>query len=166
MSKYCKPMGLYVTYLDCMECEDKECIRTKQTNISMEGQRHTKIVQSAPCMENVNSQKGEQNEMKKAYLLVDIGTDVFLVFASKMEGYKNNIVFRAEVVKATIDKNGITYHCEVKKCTTDKGIDIDKTVKFFMFKNANIDTGHRGMDKTLYPVFTTKEGCIAWLKGN
>lgn len=25
MSKYCKPMGLYVTYLDCMECEDKEC---------------------------------------------------------------------------------------------------------------------------------------------
>ena len=25
MSKYCRPMGLYVTYLDCMECEDKEC---------------------------------------------------------------------------------------------------------------------------------------------
>lgn len=31
MSKYCKPMCLYVTYLDCMECEDKECI-TKREN--------------------------------------------------------------------------------------------------------------------------------------
>lgn len=168
MSKYCRPMGLYVTYLDCMECEGKECItkREEQTNVSMEEQEQTKIVKSVPCMENVNSQKGEQKDMKKVYLLVDIGTDVFLVFASKREGYKNNIVFRAEVVKATIDKSGITYHCEVKKCTTDKEMDIDKTVKFFMFKNANIDIGYRGIDKTLYPVFTTKEGCIAWLKGN
>lgn len=24
MSKYCRPMGLYVTYLGCMECEDKQ----------------------------------------------------------------------------------------------------------------------------------------------
>lgn len=168
MSKYCRPMGLYVTYLDCMECEGKECItkREEQTNVSMEEQEQTRIAESVPCMENVNLQKGEQKDMKKVYLLVDIGTDVFLVFASKREGYKNNIVFRAEVVKATIDKSGITYHCEVKKCTTDKEMDIDKTVKFFMFKNANIDTGYRGMDKTLYPVFTTKEGCIAWLKGN
>uniref|UniRef100_A0AAU8AYC8 Uncharacterized protein n=1 Tax=Dulem virus 36 TaxID=3145754 RepID=A0AAU8AYC8_9CAUD len=27
MSKYCKPMGLYVTYLDCIDCEDKECMQ-------------------------------------------------------------------------------------------------------------------------------------------
>lgn len=168
MSKYCRPMGLYVTYLDCMECEDKECItkREEQTNVSMEEQEQTRIAESVPCMENVNLQKGEQKDMKKVYLLVDIGSEIFLVFASKREGYKNNIVFRAEVVKATIDKSGITYHCEVKKCTTNKEMDIDKMVKFFMFKNANIDTGYRGMDKTLYPVFTTKEGCIAWLKGN
>ena len=35
MSKYCRPMGLYVTYMDCMECEDKECItkREEQTNV-------------------------------------------------------------------------------------------------------------------------------------
>lgn len=81
MSKYCKPMGLYVTYLDCMECEDKECItkREEQTNVSMEG---------------VNSQKGEQEGMKKVYLLVDIGTELFLVFASKREGYKDNIVVK------------------------------------------------------------------------
>lgn len=27
MAKYCKAYALHVTYLDCMECEDKECMR-------------------------------------------------------------------------------------------------------------------------------------------
>ena len=69
MSKYCRPMGLYVTYLDCMECEDKECItkREEQTNVSMEEQLQRKIASSAQCMEGVNSQKGEQEGMKKVY---------------------------------------------------------------------------------------------------
>lgn len=51
MSKYCKPMGLYVTYLDCMECEDKECItkREEQTNVNMGEQSQTKIAKSVPC---------------------------------------------------------------------------------------------------------------------
>lgn len=34
-------------------------------------QEQTKIVESVPCTENVNSQKGEQEDMKKVYLLVD-----------------------------------------------------------------------------------------------
>lgn len=167
MSKFCKPMGLYVTYLDCMECEGKECItkREEQTNVSMEEQQQTKIAESAPCMENVNLQKGEQENMKKVYLIVDIGTELFLVFASKREGCKQNIVFRAEVVKATIDKNGVTYNCEINRCMNDKTVDVNKYVKFYMFRNSNIDTGHRGMDKQYYPVFTTKEGCLQWLKG-
>lgn len=65
MSKYCKSMGLYVTYLDCMECEDKECItkREEQTNVSMEEQEHTRIAESVPCMENVNLQKGEHRRI-------------------------------------------------------------------------------------------------------
>lgn len=151
MSKYCKPMGLYVTYLDCMECEDKECItkREEQTNVSMEEQL----------------QKGEQEGMKKVYLLVDIGIELFLVFASKREGYTKNIVFRAEVVKATVDKDGITYNCEINRCMNDKTLDVNKYTKFYMFRNSNIDTGHRGIDKQYYPVFTTKEECLQWLKG-
>ena len=167
MSKYCRPMGLYVTYLDCMECEGKECItkREEQTNVSMEEQEQTRIAKSVPCMESVNLRKGEQEDMKKVYLLVDIGTELFLVFASKREGYKQNIVFRAEVVKATIDKDGVTYNCEINRCMNDKTVDVNKYVKFYMFRNANIDTGHRGMDKQYYPVFTTKEGCLKWLKG-
>ena len=164
MSKYCRPMGLYVTYLDCMECEGKECItkREEQTNISMEEQK--KIVESVPCMESVNLQKGEQKDMKKAYLLVDMGTELFLVFASKREGYTKNIVFRAEVVKATVDKDGVTYNCEINRCMNDKTLNIDSYTKFYMFRNANIDTGHRGIDKQYYPVFTTKERCLQWLR--
>lgn len=160
-------MGLYVTYLDCMECEDKECItkREEQTNVSMEEQEHTKIVESAPYTENANLRKGEQENMKKVYLLVDIGSEIFLVFASKREGYTKNIVFRAEVVKATVDKDGVTYNCEINRCMNDKMVDVNKYVKFYMFRNSNIDTGHRGMDKQYYPVFTTKEGCLQWIKG-
>lgn len=42
-------MGLYVTYMDCMECEDKECItkREEQTNVNMGEQSQTKIAKSA-----------------------------------------------------------------------------------------------------------------------
>jgi hypothetical protein len=150
-----------------MECEDKECItkREEQTNVSMEEQEHTKIVESAPCTENANLRKGEQENMKKVYLLVDIGSEIFLVFASKREGYTKNIVFRAEVVKATVDKDGVTYNCEINRCMNDKMVDVNKYVKFYMFRNSNIDTGHRGMDKQYYPVFTTKEGCLQWIKG-
>lgn len=103
--------------------------------------------------------------MKKVYLSIDIGSTVYLVFASKREGYTKNIVFRAEVIKATVDKNGVTYNCEINRCMNDRTVDIDKYVKFYVFRNANIDTGHRGMDKQYYPVFTTKERCLQWLKG-
>lgn len=67
MSKYCRPMGLYVTYMDCMECEDKECItrREEQTNVSMGEQSQRRIAKSVLCMESANSQKGEQEGMKK-----------------------------------------------------------------------------------------------------
>lgn len=41
--------------------------------------------------------------------------------------------------------------------------EIDKWVPSFMFENANIDTGLR-RSSNRYPVFTTKEGCIEWLK--
>lgn len=42
MNKYCKPMGLYVTYLDCMDCEDKEC-RKKQ------GCKYGRVFTSTEC---------------------------------------------------------------------------------------------------------------------
>lgn len=166
MSKYCKPMGLYVTYLDCMECEDKECItkREEQTNVSMEEQLQRKTASYAQCMEGVNSQKGEQEGMKKVYLLVDIGSEIFLVFASKREGYKDNVVVKCRVAKATVYEKETIYSCEPIKVVTKAG---DKEIKHwvssFMFENANIDTGHRSKPNR-YPVFTTKEKCIEWIR--
>lgn len=32
MAKYCKPYNLYVTYIDCMDCEGKECKQKGQMN--------------------------------------------------------------------------------------------------------------------------------------
>ena len=64
MAKFCKPMGLYVTYLDCLECEGKECRQSHKV-------------------------RKEEKEMKKVYLQVEPEQEVFLVFASKREKYKN-----------------------------------------------------------------------------
>lgn len=102
--------------------------------------------------------------MKKVYLLVDIGSEIFLVFASKREGYKDNIVVKCRVAKATVYEKETIYSCEPIKVVTKAG---DKEIKHwvssFMFENANIDTGHR-RSPNRYPVFTTKEKCERWLK--
>ena len=131
----------------------------------MEEQLQRKIVSSAQCMEGVNSQKGEQEGMKKVYLLVDIGSEIFLVFASKREGDKDNIVVKCRVAKATVYEKETIYSCEPIKVVTKAG---DKEIKHwvssFMFENANIDTGHRSKPNR-YPVFTTKEECLQWIKG-
>ncbi len=42
---------------------------------------------------------------------------------------------------------------------------IKSFIDCFSCENANIDTGYRGMQIDMYPVFTTKEKCIEWLKG-
>lgn len=58
MSKYCKPYGLYVTYIDCMDCEGKECkqkkVNTIQTKLKVDqdvyyvlGDKKNKCVVSA-----------------------------------------------------------------------------------------------------------------------
>lgn len=102
--------------------------------------------------------------MKKVYLLVDIGTELFLVFASKREGYKDNIVVKCRVAKATVYEKEIIYSCEPVKVVTKAGYkEIKHWFPSFVFENANIDTGHRNKPNR-YPVFTTKEGCLQWLK--
>lgn len=166
MSKYCKPMGLYVTYLDCMECEDKECItkREEQTNVSMEEQLQRKIVSSVQCMESANSQKGDKMAVIKRYLRLEPEQKVFVVFASKREGYKDNIVLRCNVRECSIRKNTTIYYLVKEKVVLGKK-DIKPFIDCFSCENANIDTGYRGMQTDIYPVFTTKEKCIEWLKG-
>ena len=137
MSKFCKPMGLYVTYLDCMECEEKECIQSHE------------------------NRKGQN--VKRIYLNVDIGQEVYLIFASKREKYDNDIVIKCKVTKAIVYQTETVYCCEPIKFMTKTKEDLKNYVSSFMFENANLNTGYRsGFNR--YPVFTTKEDCINWLK--
>lgn len=88
----------------------------------------------------------------------------FVVFASKREGYKDNVVLRCNVRECSIRKNTTVYYLTKEKVVLGKR-DIKPFIDCFSCENANIDTGYRGMQTDIYPVFTTKEKCIEWLKG-
>lgn len=161
MAKYCKPMGLYVTYLDCIDCEEKECTKIKQTNASMEEQLQGKIVSSVQCMEGVNLQKGEKEGMKKVYLLLEPQQKVYIVIESKREGKQDNIIAECICEKAVVYEDQTIYCFEVNKIVTKTKKEIRK--ELLMCENSNIDTGRRkGVNR--FPVFTTKEKCLEWLK--
>lgn len=160
MAKYCKAYKLRVTYLDCMECEDKQCKQTRNANMEEHGQ--TKIASYAQNMESVNLQKGEKMAVIKRYLRLEPEQKVFVVFASKREGYKENIVLRCNVRECSIRKNTVIYYLTKEKVVLGKR-DIKPFIDCFSCENANIDTGYRGMQTDIYPVFTTKEKCIEWI---
>ena len=164
MAKYCKAYGLRVTYLDCLECEDKTC--KKQRSVNMEEQENTRIADYVQNMEDVNIQKGGiEVALTKRYLNIEPEQKVFLVFASKKEGYKDNIVCRCRVISATVYSDRTIYNLKLEKIVlgSEKESDIKNWVQTFMCENANIDTGYR-VNPNRYPVFTTKEKCIEWLK--
>lgn len=129
MAKYCKAYKLKVTYLDCLECETKEC----------------------------------KQKVKKAYLELEPEQKVFLVYKSKREGNKENIIIRCNVFECIIRKNKILYFLDKERVVLGKD-NLSETKTRFLCSNANIDTGYRGIQTDIYPVFTTKEKCIEWLK--
>lgn len=138
MAKYCKPMGLFVTYLDCMDCEDKECRQP---------------------------QERKENKMIKRYLHANINDIVYLVFKSKREGHESNVVLKCKVDTITINnKEQTLYMCQPICNVADKTDDMSKYKKFFMACNSSIDTGLRIAHEGVYPIFTTKERCVEWLK--
>ena len=129
----------------------------------MEEHGRTKIASYAQNMESMNLQKGDKT-MVKRYLELEPEQTVFVVFASKREGYKENIVLRCNVRECSIRKNTVIYYLVKEKVVLGKK-DIKPFIDCFSCENANIDTGYRGMQVDKYPVFTTKEKCIEWLKG-
>lgn len=118
MAKYCKAYKLRVTYLDCMECEEKQCKQTRSANMEEHGQ--TKIVSYAQNMESVNLQKGDKMAVIKRYLRLEPEQKVFVVFASKREGYKDNIVLRCNVRECSIRKNTTVYYLVKEKVVLGK----------------------------------------------
>lgn len=129
MSKYCKAYKLKVTYLDCLECETKEC----------------------------------KQKVKKVYLELEPEQKVFLVYKSKKEGNKENIIIRCNVFECLVRKNKILYFLDKERVVLGKD-NLSETKTRFLCSNANIDTGYRGLQIDKYPVFTTKEKCLEWLK--
>ena len=103
--------------------------------------------------------------LKKVYLSIEIGSIVYLVFTSKREGAKDNIIVKCRVEKAIVYENSTIYTAKPIKIVSKAGRkdDLKQWVPSFLFENANIDTGHRG-NLNRYPVFTEKEKCIKWLK--
>lgn len=104
--------------------------------------------------------------MKKVYLDAEPGEHVFLVFSSKKEGYKKTIILECEIDEITIQKNVHMYRGKVVKCANDRNEDITKYCEHFYFSSSNINTGLRTDNKhwMSYPVFTTKEKVLQWLK--
>lgn len=133
MSKYCKSYKLKVTYLDCLECETKEC-KAKKVN-------------------------------KIEPMLIMPEQFVYLIFASKREGYTENIVCKCKVQNITVYNNKNIYSMDLIKvvCGSDKTKDVKKWVTTFMCENENINTGIR-FKPNRYPVFTEKGKCKQWLK--
>lgn len=134
-------MGMRVTYLDCMDCEGKEC-------------RHP--------------QKGKEKD-KMSYLasvLCEPNDIVYLVFSAKKQGGKSNIVFKGRVEMVAITTEGIRYHFYALKCTTSKKINQEMEdgvwQRHYRFGNQTINNGFKTFD--LYSVFTTKEKCLEWLR--
>lgn len=109
--------------------------------------------------------------MKKIYLGVAIGERAFIVMESKKMGNTRNLVFMFTLteVSARVTEEGkmsVIYQARLEKCMTDKKADMSRFVKYLYFRDVNIDTGYSGMQQdTRYPVFTTKEKCLEWLKG-
>jgi hypothetical protein len=134
-------MGVRVTYLDCMDCEDKECMH------SHEGKEKDKMSYLASVL-------CEPNDI------------VYLVLCAKKQGAKKNIVFKGRVEMVTITVEGIRYHFYALKCTTDKEtnekLQNGQVVNHYRFGNSTINNGYKTFD--LYSVFTTKEKCVKWLR--
>lgn len=107
--------------------------------------------------------------MKKMYLSLRPGQKVFIVFASKKTGHHKTIIFESIMDKAIAEltkerKVSVLYQASPIKCVTDRSVNVEKVATFY-FREANIDTGYSGYERdTTYPVFTTKERCLEWLK--
>lgn len=118
-------MGLYVTYLDCQECDEKECRR----------------------------------EMKHTYLALEPEQEIYLIYQSKREHGKPNIIVLCKVKECIVRKHDTLYVLESIKCLTK-----NKTKQtLFNCKGSNINTGYRDIQIDCYPVFTTKERAQEWL---
>lgn len=117
------------------------------------------------CLECETKECKEKKVKKIEPMLIMPEQFVYLIFASKREGYKENIVCKCKVRNITVYNDKNIYSMDLIKvvCGSDKTKDVKKWVTTFMCENENINTGIR-FKPNRYPVFTEKEKCKKWLK--
>lgn len=96
---------------------------------------------------------------------VALGDTLYLVFKCKRFGDSENIIFRGKVVELRIKENLSIYVLRVSKCMNKKDYVINKAYQNLCFDGSTINTGLNKVNIGLYPVFTTKEKCLSWIKG-
>lgn len=117
---------------------------------------------------NMTKKKGKIEQVR-LILTVKPEQEMYLVFTAKKLGDKETVILKGTVGKIMVESapnNKITvlYSLYPKKCVNGHK-DLTGYDKLLFFKDANIDTGYRGFGiETHYPVFTTKEKCMEWLK--
>lgn len=92
------------------------------------------------------------------------GDIAFVVVESKREGYDRNIIVKCMLGKIGIYRDGAYYHFCPLKTVVGKEYESQLPLTNYIAESSNIDTGYRRKPNR-YPVFTTKEKCIEWLKG-
>lgn len=97
-----------------------------------------------------------------------VGQKVYVVMVDKFHGGNKNLVFAAKVDEIVINKPlkeklTIKYYLYLEKCVVGGVQDMNTVNRYCYVHNERIDNGNRGYGLE-YPVFTTKERCIAWLR--
>ena len=116
------------------------------------------------CLDCETNECKNMDHTHKAYLLLNPGQECFLIMVSKKEKAKKDVVLKCIVKECIVRKTETLYSLEPIKCVTDKNEDIKKYVNRFYCINSTIDTGMRVLQRNIYPVFTTKEKCLEWLR--
>ena len=137
MAKYCKAYNLRVTYIDCMDCETKECRGGNKP----------------PLFHR------EDNKMKHLIKTkLELGQEVYYVLIQD----KQKHVVKANVNQIMIGTTGITYIISdgiILAPKQHKG----KKASACHIKEENVDTGYQGFAQC-WATFTTKEKCKEYLK--
>lgn len=98
----------------------------------------------------------------------DYGDKVFLVVADKAHrNMADNVVLMLKIDSIVVNEYGVTYTGRPEKimmASSEHHKKMSSYSNFYSFKDDNVDTGYHTV-KYMYPVFTTKEKCIKYLKG-
>lgn len=100
--------------------------------------------------------------MSMRYLVLEPEQEVFCIYSSEREG-KTNRVIKCKVTCCHVFENNTVYDLEPIKVVLGKKDTSDINTALLMCSNATINTGLRDKPNR-FPVFTTKERCLEWLR--